>query len=156
MTIKAVKFENGETYPYRPMWDDDISARRCVLLKGKEAATALDDYQRKQLLKDIKPGARLTAVTTKDTGASTHFRVFIPVMRNRKPVIIEVTSQVAALAGFRTSKDGDIIIGGYGTSRSFELGYSLGLALWPKGTPRPHGTRNGEPDRCGGYALKVN
>jgi hypothetical protein len=28
------------------------------------------------------------------------------------------------------------------------------MALWPNGTDTPHGTRNGEPDTNGGYALK--
>ena len=36
----------------------------------------------------------------------------------------------------------------------FHLIYSLGRVLWPDGTPEPHGTRNGEPDSCGGYAIK--
>jgi hypothetical protein len=36
----------------------------------------------------------------------------------------------------------------------FDLVYSLGSALWPNGTDTPHGTRNGEPDSDGGYALK--
>lgn len=36
----------------------------------------------------------------------------------------------------------------------FHVVYALGSALWPDGTPAPHGTRNGEPDTAGGYALK--
>jgi hypothetical protein len=36
----------------------------------------------------------------------------------------------------------------------FAAVYNLGYALWPNGTPEPHGTRNGVPDRDGGYALK--
>jgi len=35
----------------------------------------------------------------------------------------------------------------------FHVVYNLGRTLWPEGTPEPHGTRNGEPDRDGGYAL---
>jgi hypothetical protein len=31
---------------------------------------------------------------------------------------------------------------------------NLGATLWPDGTPEPHGTHNGQPDRAGGYALK--
>lgn len=47
-----------------------------------------------------------------------------------------------------------IKVGGCGMDMGFHLVYSLGSTLWPKGTPKPHGTRNGEPDRAGGYALK--
>lgn len=42
---------------------------------------------------------------------------------------------------------------GCGMDMGFALVYSLGRALWPEGTPDPHGTRNGEPDRDGGHAL---
>lgn len=47
-----------------------------------------------------------------------------------------------------------IKISGCGQDMGFALVYSLGSTLWPKGTPKPHGTRNGEPDTAGGYALK--
>jgi hypothetical protein len=30
----------------------------------------------------------------------------------------------------------------------------LGQKLWPNGTKKPHGARNGQPDESGGYALK--
>lgn len=41
-----------------------------------------------------------------------------------------------------------------GLDLGFALVYNLGSVLWPKGTDKPHGTRNGEPGRSGGYALK--
>ncbi len=43
---------------------------------------------------------------------------------------------------------------GCGMDMGFAAVYDLGHALWPNGTPEPHGTRNGTPDRDGGYALK--
>ena len=46
-----------------------------------------------------------------------------------------------------------IKVGGCGMDMGFHLIYSLGQTLWPDGTPEPHGSRNGEPDTCGGYAL---
>lgn len=49
---------------------------------------------------------------------------------------------------------GGIRIGGCGMDMGFSLVYDLGSTLWPSGTPRPHGRRNGEPDRAGGYAIK--
>lgn len=45
-------------------------------------------------------------------------------------------------------------VSGCGMDMGFHLVYNLGRALWPDGTPQPHGTRNGQPDRDGGYALK--
>ena len=47
-----------------------------------------------------------------------------------------------------------IRVSGSGMDMGFELVYRLGCYLWPKGTPKPHSHRNGEPDRSGGYALK--
>jgi len=46
------------------------------------------------------------------------------------------------------------VVGGCGMDMGFAVVYDLGLSLWPAGTPAPHGTRNGEPDSNGGYALK--
>ena len=52
------------------------------------------------------------------------------------------------------AKHGGIKIAGCGEDLGFALGYELGMTLWPQGTPKPHGMRNGEPDSNGGYALK--
>lgn len=54
----------------------------------------------------------------------------------------------------RIGKHGGIVAGGCGMDMGYHLVYSLGRAIWPDGTPEPHGTRNGQPDRDGGYALK--
>jgi len=45
-------------------------------------------------------------------------------------------------------------VDGCGMDMGFACVYNLGAAVWPDGTPEPHGTRNGEPDYAGGYALK--
>lgn len=47
-----------------------------------------------------------------------------------------------------------IKVSGCGMDMGFHLVYSLGEALWPKGTRKPHSKRNGTDDRAGGYALK--
>lgn len=49
-----------------------------------------------------------------------------------------------------------IKIGGCGMDMGFALVYNLGATLWPKGTRKPHGRRDGEPDSDGGYALKYS
>lgn len=66
----------------------------------------------------------------------------------------DISGKVADLLGDRTGPDGAIIVSGCGFNAAFQVVYNLGATLWPKGTPKPHGTRNGEPDRAGGYALK--
>lgn len=52
-----------------------------------------------------------------------------------------------------THKDG-VKVSGCGMDMGFAVVYELGKALWPDGTDKPHGMRNGEPDNDGGYALK--
>ncbi len=50
--------------------------------------------------------------------------------------------------------DAGIYVGGCGMDMGFHLVYTLGRCLWPGGTPEAHGSRNGAPDKDGGYALK--
>lgn len=69
--------------------------------------------------------------------------------------ICDITYHAACVMGDSIDqKNGGIKIGGCGMDMGFHLVYHLGRVLWPNGTPEPHGTRNGEPDSDGGYALK--
>ena len=74
-------------------------------------------------------------------------------IKNDRPLWI--TGLVADLLGLKRSNSGEgVTIKGCGMDMGFATVYDLGKALWPNGTPEPHGTRNGEPDSDGGYALK--
>ena len=67
----------------------------------------------------------------------------------------DYTYLVSKALGWKTSdKYHGIKVGGCGMDMGFHLIYCLGMALWPDGTPEPHGRRNGEPDSAGGYAIK--
>ena len=67
----------------------------------------------------------------------------------------DITWHVMHVGGYRRSdKTGALRVSGCGMDMGFHVVYNLGRAMWPDGTPDPHGTRNGEPDRDGGYALK--
>jgi hypothetical protein len=65
----------------------------------------------------------------------------------------DITYLAAKAMNDKIAKDGGIKTPGCGMDMGFHLVYNLGYTLWPKGTPKPHGTRNGEPDSDGGYAL---
>lgn len=153
----AIRFPNGETYAYETTWSRNIEAGHCVALYGQEGRDALHEYRRAKMLELVPVKATLTVVCTNrsSSGMSARFRVFVPVIRDGKPIIVEITGHVAELCGMRLSDHGEIVMGGCGYSKSFQIGYSLGRALWPNGTPEPHGTRNGEPDSDGGYAIGV-
>ena len=67
----------------------------------------------------------------------------------------DITWHVMHVGGYRRSdKTGGLRVSGCGMDMGFHVVYNLGRAMWPDGTPEPHGTRNGEPDRDGGCALK--
>ena len=69
--------------------------------------------------------------------------------------IRNITGHVCDAAGFTyCTRRHALKIGGCGTDVGFQAVYILGCSLWPAGTPVAHSVRNGEPDHCGGYALK--
>lgn len=61
---------------------------------------------------------------------------------------------ISLAAGYKLSDKGGLVVGGCGMDMAFSVVYNLGSAMWPQGTDAPHGTRNGQPDQAGGYALK--
>ena len=69
--------------------------------------------------------------------------------------IRNITWDVCAAADFTfCSRRHALKIEGCGMDMGFQAVYCLGHAIWPAGTLEPHGTRNGEPDTNGGYALR--
>lgn len=142
--------DDGSAIDFAP--SSDRGWRACT---RKEYDAARKAAAIKRLAKMLKPGDSVYSVCThrSSSGMSHRFRVFLPARANRRLVIQDVTHTVALATGHR-ERDGEIDMGGAGYSKSFEIAYSLGWALWPKGTRKPHGMRNGEPDRSGGYALK--
>lgn len=70
-----------------------------------------------------------------------------------RPYIQRLTVWVARTIG-ATMRGDNLVMQGGGMDMGFETVYRLGQAMWPAGTPEPHGYRNGEPDSAGGYALK--
>lgn len=100
----------------------------------------------------IKPNDSIyTKVThVSRSGMSRKIQAFMV----RDDDIVNITRWVAAVNDDRYDRDSrEITVNGCGMDMCFDLVYRLGHYLWPEGTPEPHGTRNGEPDRDGGYAL---
>lgn len=101
----------------------------------------------------IKPGETVYTVLrhVSASGMSRTIDVFIV----RKGAPIRLSHLIAAVTGYGFDRDRiGVKMSGAGMDMGFEIVYTLGCKLWPKGTRRPHGTRNGEPDRNGGYALR--
>jgi hypothetical protein len=71
-----------------------------------------------------------------------------------KGEIVNISRRASIVTGWKQSNNGGLVVGGCGMDMGFHTVYTLGRYLWPKGTRKPHGTRNGAPDKDGGYALK--
>lgn len=65
-----------------------------------------------------------------------------------------ISHWIADALEYPQADGGALKVSGCGMDMGFQVVYNLGRALWPNGTPKPHGRRNGEPDSDGGYALK--
>ena len=100
----------------------------------------------------LKPGSNVFSVW-RHTSASgmTHCFDFYAIIDNEP---IRLTYLMCVACGFRyDTKRNALKTQGCGMDMAFDAVYSLGMAMWPQGTAKPHSTRNGEPDTCGGYAL---
>lgn len=121
------------------------------------------------LRKHLNPGDAVYTLIAhvSRSGMSRDVRLFMPYMAQnlrlateergaQVPRIMPITFYVAHATDSTLADRGEWVIpmNGAGYDAGFELVYRLGRAIWPNGTPQPHGTRNGEPDSEGGYALK--
>jgi hypothetical protein len=105
--------------------------------------------------RDGKSDAYSTIYTRCNHTARSGMYRCIDVFIIRKNQPLRITWLVAKALGDKFDERHEGIgVGGCGMDFGFALVYNLGRALWPKGTAKPHGTRNGEPDRDGGYALR--
>jgi hypothetical protein len=120
---------------------------------AKEYAEAQVAYARGRLLKVLKPGSKVYTVLRKRSasGMTRHVDAYTV---DADGDILYLSGYIERLAGYKRSKEGALIVSGSGMCAGFSVVYDLGEALWPNGTDEPHGTRNGEPDSAGGYALK--
>ena len=107
----------------------------------------------KELRSMLKPGdtvyTRLNHVSK--SGMMRVIDLFV--IRDNEPLRITWSACQATETAYNNKHDG-MRMDGCGMDMGFSAVYHLGSVLWPDGTPEPHGTRNGQPDRDGGYALK--
>lgn len=122
-------------------------------IRDEDKAMAL-----KTLRKALKPGQTIYFVVTHvaRSGMQRSIEFYVPTMnRGRGLMISKITWELSHVLGYRVDqKNGGLVVGGCGMDMGFHCVYTLGHKLWPKGTTKPHGARNGQPDSDGGYALK--
>jgi hypothetical protein len=124
------------------------------------------DEAKAELLRLLKPGDTVFTVLRHVSSSGMHRRISLMLLKDGDYRCIDSLAVHAGLGRFKrkttygyngrksyTELEG-IVADGCGTDMGFDLVYRLGKLLWPDGTPEVHGTRNGQPDRDGGYALK--
>ena len=109
------------------------------------------------LLQWVKPNDVIyTSVkSVSSSGISRQIACYIAYTNNQGQARVkEITWHIARACDLKLGSKCGLVVGGCGMDMAFSVVYNLGCILWPNGTPEPHGRRNGEPDSCGGYALK--
>lgn len=132
-----------------PEWHKD--SRK---ITKREYVKASREYSRAWLLRYLKPGSRVYT-KVESVSRSGMSRVISVYIADERDSIMNVSAWVCKACDLPRAKTGLAVkMDGCGGDMGFAIVYQLGHALWPDGTPEPHGTRNGEPDSDGGYALK--
>ncbi len=98
----------------------------------------------------LKPGDTVYTILRHVSKSGMHRRISLLTADHFQ---LDWTIEKAGWGKTRANEEG-LVAGGCGMDMGFHLVYNLGRAMWPKGTPKPHGSRNGAPDSDGGYALK--
>jgi hypothetical protein len=109
------------------------------------------DECRAALLKIVKPKDKIYCVLRHVARSGMMRKIDFYKMDKDGPRYL--SNYIADLLEYRNDRDG-VVVSGYGMDMGFAVVYAVGAVLWPKGIAKPHGTRNGEPDSTGGYALK--
>jgi len=101
----------------------------------------------------IKPGETVYTILRHVSASGMSRVIDVAIVRDDR--LVRISHMIAAVTSYGYDRDRcGVKIRGAGMDMGFELVYQLGHILWPNGTKKPHGTRNGEPDRDGGYALR--
>ncbi|MNQ25023.1 hypothetical protein D3C85_382350 [compost metagenome] len=132
--------------------------KECETLTRAEGERIYRDQTAASLRKWIKPGTtiytKLESVSSSGMSRRISLYAVTPAKKGQPAQIANITGSAAVVMGRTVSDKGGISVGGCGMDMGFSLVYDFGHSLWPKGTRKPHGKRNGEPDSAGGYALK--
>lgn len=99
----------------------------------------------------LKPGDTVCTILNHVSRSGMMRHISLVIARDSE--IIDITWLAARALDMKRADNGGIKISGCGMDMGFSLVYSLGATMWPNGTKKPHGTRNGQPDYDGGYAL---
>ena len=124
----------------------------CTKLTVKAGKSALLNQCKKQLLQLLSPGAKVYTKVQHVSSSGMSRRISAYTANGDD--IQQLDYWISIVTGWKLSDKGGLVVSGCGMDMGFYLVYTLGAILWPNGTGEAHGTRNGQPDFDGGYALK--
>lgn len=120
---------------------------------GKKAGEwAMREQAKDHLRTMLRPGKTVYTILNHKNASGTSRSISLVIVHNGEIEKLDYWI-VQAKGEHIDSKHGGIKVNGGGMDMGFHLVYNLGRMLWPEGTKVAHGTRNGEPDHDGGYAL---
>ena len=123
-----------------------------VKLTKKQLAEQEKQAAIAQLLEILKPGATVYTELKRVSKSGMSRVISLKAVHDGEIITLDYLASQAT--GYRLDSNCGLKVTGCGMDMGFHVVYVLGNALWPHGTPEPHGSRNGIPDTCGGYALK--
>jgi hypothetical protein len=123
-------------------------------LTTKAGKAALKQQCITELKALIKPGSIVSTLLKNINSSGMQRQISFYIVDPRDNEINNIDYYLAIITDTKQSKSGALTVNGCGMDMGFSVVYNLGSILWPTGTDTPHGTRNGEPDSAGGYALK--
>lgn len=124
----------------------------CEKLTLKAGKIARQEYCLNVLRKAITPKQTIYCILRNVSSSGMSRRISFTITNNDD--VTNLDTLIADALGYKMSDKGGLIVSGCGMDMGFHVVSNLGRALWPNGTPEPHGMRNGEPDSNGEYALK--
>lgn len=148
MASKSIYMREGENVFFTSHPEYHRNAQKLTQAEGKRQYR---EQNIRNLLGILKPG-QTVYTSVKTVSRSGMSRVILLYVAEGNS-IRNISGYVATALDWPGDQDG-VKVGGWGMDMGFHTVYTLGRVLWPKGTPEPHGTRNGLPDSDGGYALK--
>lgn len=125
-------------------------------LTSKAGRNALREQSLAALRNILQPGDTVHTVLRHVSRSGMRRRIDFCAIKNGEMIWLSghIANVLDSVSRGSDPRAEGLIVDGCGMDMGYSVVYALGYAMWPKGTPEPHGTRNGKLDSDGGYALR--
>ena len=128
--------------------------KECKPLARAEGERVYREQVLRDLRKSIKPGDTIYTVLRSVSSSGMSRRISLFMVDKKQGRIACIDYSVSIVTHYKLGKGSGLVAQGCGMDMGYAIVHDLGRALWPDGTKKPHGMRNGQPDSYGGYALR--